>query len=357
MSESRGCYATLARFGAAFFALAYAVTLPVSLLALAWGNVLFSPEEMTDIIAGELIESGALQTLAVEAMLQRGGGEDRQEGALDFLARQDLNELFAIAIPPGWARQQIQANLGNLYLWIDDQRLLPQIRLDIQPIKDQLAGGGAERLVEAIVSSWPACGAEQIEAIISGGFSEGMPSVLCQPPEPLRSSMVGAAATTIERQAQALPDTVQPTGDARPGATEQDILRLKRSLRLLRGLAQVGWLLPVSALGLVTALAVRSWAQLLRWWGVAILVGGLATFLAMFISGGVVETALESASVAELQLLSFEPVLRSLVDRLLDATMGRLFVLAFLTTAIGVGMLIGGLWIGRRTAQTYSVPR
>lgn len=357
MNGSQGCSRALARAGAATFALAYALTLPVSLLAFAWGNVLFSADEMSDIMAAELVESGVLQQLAVEALLERGGGEDRGDGALDFLGRQDLDQLFAIAIPPGWARLQIHTNLENLYHWIDDQRLLPQIQLDIRPIKAQLIGGGAERLVEAIVSTWPACGAEQIEAMARQGFSEGMPEVLCRPPEPLRSSVVSAAVATIERQVQALPDTVQPGRDAPPDASQQDILRLKRGLRLLRGLAQVGWLLPISALGLITALAVRSWPQLLRWWGVAILAGGLATFLAMFISGGVIESALASGPIAELPLISFEPVLRSLVDRLSDASMGRLFVLAFFTTAVGVAMLVAGLWIGRRTPRTYSIPR
>ena len=358
MDESRGCAGTLARVGAGTFALAYALMLPVSLLAFAWGNVLFSADEMTDIIAGELVESGALQQLLVEAMLERSGGEQGEQGVLDFLARQDLDQILASVIPPDWARNQIQANLDNLYGWLDNERLVPQITLDVQPIKQQLQGGGAERLVETIVGSWPSCGQDQVEALARQGFDSGaLPEQLCQPPEPMRSNMVSQLVTLLQRQVGVLPDHVQPGGEATPDANQQDMLRLKRGLRLLRGLAQVGWLLPLSALGLVLALAVRSWPQLMRWWGAAILGGGLATFLAMFVSGGVVESALDSAAIGELPLVSVRPVLRSLIDRLLDETMGRLFVLAFLTTAIGLVMLVGGLMIARRRADTLSVPR
>lgn len=357
MSESRGCSGTLARAGAGFFALAYAVTLPVSLLAFAWGNVLFSADDMTDIIAGELIDSGVLQELAVEAMLQRGG-EPNEQGVLDFLARQDLDQILATVVPPDWARRQIQTNLEGLYGWLDDDRLLPRITLDLQPIKSQMQGGGAARLVETVVSSWPDCGPEQIEALTRQGLGGGgLPEHLCQPPEPLRSNMIGELVALLERQARGLPDTAQLGEGSPSSASQQDMLRLKRSGRILRGLAQVGWLLPASALGLVVALGVRSWPQLLRWWGTAILAGGLATFLAMFISGGVVESALDSAAIAELPMISVRPVLRSLVDRLLDETMGRLFVLAFVTTAIGLAMLVPGLLIARRRAETYSVPR
>ncbi len=358
MDEPRGCAGTLARAGAAFFALAYAITLPVSLLAFAWGNVLFSADEMTDIIAAELIDSGVLQRLAVEAILERGGGQQTEQGVLDFLARQDLDQILASVVPPDWARSQIQTNLENLYGWLDEERLIPQITLDLQPIKQHIQGGGAKRLVETVVGSWPACGPEQIEALIRQGFDGGeLPQQLCQPPEPTRSNMVDQLVALLERQVGVLPDRVQPGGDTAPGANPQDMLRLKRGLRILRGLAQVGWLLPVSALGLVLALAVRSWPQLMRWWGAAILGGGLATFLAMFITGGVVESAMDSAVIAELPMISIRPVLRSLIDRLLDATMGRLFVLAFLTTAIGLVLLLAGLMIARRKADTLSVPR
>ncbi len=71
--------------------LAFVVSLPPTLLALAWGRVLFSPEQMTDILTAELVDSGALQRAAVEAFLTRSGPEGSsspETGSLDFLDRQ-----------------------------------------------------------------------------------------------------------------------------------------------------------------------------------------------------------------------------------------------------------------------------
>ncbi len=329
-------------------ALAFALSLPLSLLAFAWGNVLFSSAEMTDVIADELIDSGTLQELAVDAILGRGTADPQDAGgALDYLARQDLNAIFASLIPPNWARSQIESNLQNLYAWIDNRQPTPQVTLDVQPIKDQIERGGAQDLIEAIVGSWPDCSLDQIDTYAREGFvTGGLPEVLCQPPEPLRSGMVSTLAATVEQQVQELPSTVRPQLGSGTDQTIQDTARLKRGLRLLRGLAQVGWMLPISALGLITALAVRSWPQLMRWWGVALSAAGLLTFLSIFASGRLAERAGQSTQLTEVPLF-FGPILRGLMQSLFDSISMRLLVLALFTTILGLLLLVPGLLLKR----------
>lgn len=358
MQGTGGCSRSLSRAGAAALAVAFALTLPVALVAFAWGNVLFSPSEMSDVIADELVDSGTLQQLAVDAMLQRsGGGQSDSAGALDYLARQDLDSIFAIAIPPGWARSQIGANLDNLYAWIDNQQPTPQITLEMQPVKQQIQAGGARQLVETVVSSWPECSPEQVAFYAQQGFStSALPEVLCQPPESLRGSMTSAMVAAVERAVQELPNTVRADPGSTPNQGPENIAQLKRGLRLLRGLAQAGWMLPVSALGLITALAVRSWSQLMRWWGAALTGGGLLTFLSVFVSGSVVDRAGQSSRLAEMPFF-FRPIVEGLIQRLLDTVSMRIMVLALVTTILGLVLLVPGLLIGRRAATDLSVPR
>lgn len=326
--------------------MAFAFGLPLSLLALSWGSTFFSSEEMTEIIADELVGSGSLQELAVEALLR--GSREQQQGVLEYLARQDLDELFPIVIPPDWARTQISRNLDNIYLWIDNDRPVPELVLDIRSIKARIAQGGANELVERVVSSWPSCGPEQIELLTRQGFRSGeLPPFLCQPPEPLRAELITSATELVQRQASVLPDDLPFQQDAPQQTSRAEIMDLKRNLRLLRGLAQSGWLLPVSTLGLIVALAVRSWSQLLRWWGVPLLASGFGTFLAMFASGAMIERAQERGVLREIPFF-FQAILGGVLDRFQDAAMGRLFVLAFLITAIGLGMLLAGLLLRRK---------
>jgi hypothetical protein len=183
------------------------------------------------------------------------------------------------------------------------------------------------------------------------GFKGGeLPPLLCQPPEPLRTDLVSLTTDIVLRQARELPDDLPYQQDAPRDVSPEQIMDLKRSLRTLRGFSRAGWLLPLSALGLITALAVRSWTQLLRWWGVPMLAGGLGTFLAMFIGGGMIEEAQDRGVLREIPFF-FQSIFRGVLDRFQDAAMGGLFVLAFLITAIGLAMLISGLLLGRRQAD------
>ncbi|HLF36793.1 MAG TPA: hypothetical protein VI520_02545, partial [Anaerolineales bacterium] len=273
--------------------LAFVVSLPLSILALAWGRVLFSPEQMTDILAAELVDSGALQRAAVEAFLARSGPQEESNpqdgsnpggGSLDFLDRQELDRLVKTLFPPEWAHDQMRANVEILYAWIDSDLAQPAFRLDIQPLKDRLQAGGAQELVTVIVDSWPVCNAEQVQQLEREGFATGeLPSVSCEPPEPLRSRLINTGIELLLERSRSLPSSIPIGGEAPASEDQQGLNQLKRGLRFLRELSDVGWMLPTSLLGLIVALAVRSWPALLRWWGAPLLGSGLSSFLTLII--------------------------------------------------------------------------
>ena len=77
MADSNRTARTISRLAAGVFGLIFAITLPLTLVAFAWGSVLFSADQITEIFTDELVGSGALQELAIEVMLEqvpRGGG-------------------------------------------------------------------------------------------------------------------------------------------------------------------------------------------------------------------------------------------------------------------------------------------
>ncbi|GMR11256.1 MAG: hypothetical protein BMS9Abin28_2084 [Anaerolineae bacterium] len=354
MAESGGLARTLSRFAAGVFGLIFAITLPLTLVAFAWGNVLFSAQQMTDIFTDELVGSGALQEIAVEVLLDQvpRGGEDLATGILDFLGRQRLDEMIAALFPAEWAESQVRANIESLYAWIDNDLLAPELFLDVQPLKDRLLSGGAEDLATTIVSSWPTCGLEQLEILLREGVPKGeLPAFLCQPPEPLRTTVIALATELVLRQVSELPTTVE-IGDDRPLDTSpQELMEFKRGLRMLRAFSRAGWLLPLSMLGLIVAVAVRSWPQLLRWWGGSILAAGVGTFLMLGVVEGTVDQARNSGPLRTALPGPFALVIQDVIDRLLDAVSGQLFFLGLLIAGIGLAMLVGGIYLGRRAAS------
>ena len=352
MQNGENSTSVLGRAIALLLGLGFVVSLPLTILALAWGRVLFSPEQMTDILAAELVDSGALQRAAVEAFLQRSGPQDQlnpEPGSLDFLDRQELDRLVETLFPPEWAHDQLRANVEILYAWIDSDLAQPAFRLDLRPLKDRLQAGGAQELVTVIVDSWPGCSAEQVQQLEGEGFAAGeLPSVTCEPPEPLRSRLINTGTELLLERSTSLPSSSPISGEGLATEEQQGVTTLKRGLRFLRELSDVGWMLPTSLLGLIVALAVRSWPALLRWWGAPLLGSGLSSFLTLFISQAIIQQARNSEGLQAASGGFFEPILQSVITRLLDTVGGRIFGMALLLTIVGLALLLVGLLLGRR---------
>ena len=93
-------------------------------------------------------------------------------------------------------------------------------------------------------------------------------------------------------------------------------------MRTLRAFSRAGWLLPLSMLGLIVAVAVRSWPQLLRWWGGSTLAAGVGTFLMLAVVEGTVEQARNSKPLQTAFPGPFAVVIQDVIDRLLMRSRG-----------------------------------
>ena len=356
MGRNRSCAGNLARIVAAVLAACLALMLPLALLGFNVGRVLFSPEVVAGVIVERAVDSGGLRRIVSERLLspEAGGGNPEFElaRAMSFLEQDEVERVLDLLIPPEWARAQVGGALESLYAWMDNDSPSPVVPLDLRPIQQSLLTGGAERLVETILDSWPACTVEQIEelamAAIQGGEVQ-MP--YCEPPEPYRSAISLMATQGLIEGARALPPTIDLLGQD-PAQSPQDLagaMALKEQLRLMRALARWGWLLPLSFLGIIMALVVRSFRGLTRWWGIPLLIGGLLSVVGVFVASGLaqrlVAQALGDGLPEELVRL-----LRSLLDGLRDRILGRMLVQSVVVTLGAVLLLFLGYLLGRRKA-------
>jgi hypothetical protein len=163
--------------------------------------------------------------------------------------------------------------------------------------------------------------------------------------------MVTVATDLVLRQVTELPATVEIGEGGVSDATPQELMEFKSNMRRLRALSRAGWLLPLSMLGLLVAVAVRSWPQLLRWWGGSILAAGIGTFFMLGIVEGTVEQARNSGPVRTAFPGPFMTVIQDVIDGLLDAVSGQLFFLGLLIAGVGLVMLLVGVYLGRREAS------
>lgn len=364
-SSTGSCARSASRITAVALALSLAFGLPLALLAYDWARVFFDPQRMSQAVGQELLDSGVLRQMASDALLRGGQGLEGQgavgpdaEGPpseepgmqvfrhLDEAGRQ---QLLDILIPRGWAQDQLSRLMRDLYGWFDDDDPRPELTLDIGPVKERLLSGGAREVVALVLDSWPACSPDQLLQLGRDGAGwENLPDDLqCSPPEPMRSAMLEQGALLIQRQFQPLP-TVIPLGDSSNPSGIEDAGRLKQGIRLVRALARWGWLIPLSTLGLITAVAARSWPQLLRWWGGPLAGAGVGGLFLLLGAGALTRRmAVRVAGVSQLPAFLGQ-ALRAVADHLLDDILGALLFESILLLLLGAALWGIGSYLGRR---------
>lgn len=262
-------------------ALALVISLPLAFLARSVAGLLRSPETLTELAQENMVDSGALHLFLFNQMAEMAptGVEGISlDAALAELDRAERLELAALVLPRPWLEDLVAGFVQAFYLWLEGDQPVPQVTVDLEPVRGSVLGN-ADEIAEKVVVSWPPCTpreAQQWQAAFLG--TAPPPETLCQPPEPARGFLIRAVSTGLEGMAEEIP----PEMSLGPAFAEQaDLGRLARARRILalgRDLALFAWLVPLGLLGLLVLLVVRSWPALGRWWGVPLFFGGLLTF-------------------------------------------------------------------------------
>ena len=353
-ADKGGCARSASRITAGALALALILTLPLSLLAFDWARLFFDPERMGQVVGQQLIDSGILREMAMQTIFPSDPGEGevrfREFQRLDPAARE---RLLDILIPRGWGQEQVTRILTDLYAWFDNDQPSPALTLDIGAVKERLMTGGAQELVTLLVDSWPDCTPEQVEKLHGQVFgTEEFPEEsMCHPPEPLRTGLIDQGTRFLLDGVRPIP-AVLPLSDASSPSGIEDAGRLKQGIRLVRALARWGFLLPLSTLGLIAAVAARSWPQLLRWWGVP-LAGAGGTGLALLFGAVRLAQRLTERALAQSQFPPFmAQALLGVGDRLRDDILGALLFESILLLLAGAALWGIGAYLGRRRAAS-----
>jgi len=348
----KGCLHVAAKITAGLLAMAFVITLPLSLVAFNIGRIAFSPERMTAVLNDTIAETGGLRQLVLDSLTSAsapspGEGNLDLSRALSFLTPQDRAVLGEELTPPGWAKEQMGVVVAGVYDWIDNDRARPELVVDIAPLKAALLSGGANDLVEIVVDSWPPCTVAEMAEMGLGALLGEQKLVLCEPPEPLRSGLVGILNVSIAASLRALPDqmSLSQPGVSRPASPE--LMKTKQRIRTVRALTAWSWLLSPALLGLVMAFAIRTWRGLALWWGVPLMLGALLTLGTIVGVRLVVDEGFRSALMnADLPGWA-GAMIQTLVAAMMTVVFREVAVQAGILLAAGMAVLIGGLILAR----------
>lgn len=278
MNHRQGCLPTAVRWLAISLCVLVVVTLPPTLLARAVTGRVFSPDLVKQELSDRLINSGALRSAALRAVVPERDVNPVGLAALTAnLDEEDWQQISRTVVPDGWVQTQLDTIVDAVFEWLANDHLMPTIQLDVEPIKRNLIGAGTESITRIVVESWPNCSLHQLaELELTFRQSGQIPLILCAPPEPIKSVAIGFVAGAFREGARLLPTTLNLSQAVQPAGAD-DLLQIKRTLRSIR--LGAGWAiaLPLILLGLVMAMVIRSWRALLRWWGFPLFASGLLT--------------------------------------------------------------------------------
>ena len=323
------------------------ITLPLALALSAVHSQLFSPERVKELVTQEFVVSGALREVIVISLVTET--DAGQEGVQQLTAEMDPSELEQLAevlVPDVWLEAQIGAAVDDLYVWLDSERTLPVIELDMEPLREHLLTGGAEQAVDIVMSSWPPCMQSQVEVIATEALQAGgaIPLLTCLPPEPYQTLIKEQLVLRVSQEVEAMPSSQSLIGaDVDPGAPAE-YGELKSGLRTLRWLGGWSWMVPVGLLGLTMAVAVRSAPGWALWWGIPLLGGGVLSLLLSLALQGPAEAFLIDI-VAQIDIpASFRRALQAALMNVADSVHRRWLFSGMLVTG-GGGVLSLLAWI------------
>ena len=350
MNGWEGCMRAVLRVIAGILVVVFMLTMPVTLLAHNAASVLFSPAAMARVLSSQLIDSGLLRNYIIDQLLTSGepaSGTPSFSGATAYLTPDQKDAIAQQLLPDSWAKDQITALSNGLYAWLDSRDPSPNLSIDMQPVRERLTRGSGP-IVQVIVDSWPACSLADLVRLAGAVFgSEGFP--YCQPPEPLHSAVVRAATQVVQGMAAVLPESLSlnaVTNVIDPVKAEQT----KAQLRLVRFVMRWAWVIPLALLGLIMALAVRSWKGLALWWGVPLLSGGLLTLVPVLLGPGLTRQYLQQWAAGTGMPAIFTDTVKSVGSGLMSAMLQPQLAQGMAISIFAALMLLVGLLLKRRPA-------
>ena len=276
---------------------------------------------------------------------------------VDSLPSGALSAALRTVVTPDYMRDQAVTMTNELFDFFEGRAPAPQLSLDLQPIKQEIAGEGGPRFALALAENLPVCAASQ-EPVAPGG------SVMrCRPEDVTVDEAAAQIEDALPRLLETAPNRIELGDPVNLRGTEWFFgLSLRSQLNQV-----IGVLLLVSLLAWVVAglIAGNTMRERLIWWGFGLLLPALPCAIAGMaltgvVAGGIIQTGVRGATWEGVAYS--EPFNRAIIEVItpaLSATGNSLLGLGAVLTFVGVLFIIIGSRMeraGRAIGPLVTVP-
>ncbi len=357
---------TFLKFVSFIFAALLALARPFILLIFNVGRVLFDSELVkqvaTEIIVdSKLIPAGAAWLAETQSQTRAAevGPDDSEPDIVLLVQSLSLDDWIKIrneALPDEFLIEWMSVAVDATYEWIDNEELLPDIRLDFRAFIQRMSGERGQNVVQIVFDALPPCTEAQIDdfkaRLAAAAPGEEVAYNLCAFPDPWYADQISDYHASLLEVVANIPETFNLTAAAlgtTEEAYEQELAQsgrthpdfIKQNLRTIRLWAQLAPFTLLGFLVLILLFGVRSLRDFGLWWGIPLLLGGVGSVLLALTERALVGFFLAAGPLADTPaLLQEETTLAAL--RLTNQMFRPMLIEAVVIIVVGLALVIVG---------------
>ena len=267
---------------------------------------------------------------------------------LQMMTKEDWVTFYQLVAPPdvtdGFTSQLVSGVSG----WLDGADT--DILLDLQPIKANIMAQ-AQPVVSLVLSTLPACTANQLVQMTAYATGLGQEIPLCVPPEPFYSVVMDVGVSMLPAGLAAVPDDLQISA-AQLATDNPRLSRMVHILRISRLVTRMGWIALTLVYLVAIPLGARSLAGAFKWAGWPALLAGLQSLLLglllQFSHGGLADALLRQSPIGSINVVAGP--LAAIFDGVLLQAARPMLLASGIMLGWGIVALALGAILGRKKA-------
>jgi hypothetical protein len=219
--------------------------------------------------------------------------DDNEGGPPDYFKNLDVEQwelLLREILTPDWLQTQAESVIDQTFDFLDSDDAAPSISISMVELKSRLMGRNGVDTVLKILDAQPSCSEDQLSELIHSfeDRSEQPDLLSCRPPQRIIDEYMPSIEETLNEIIGDLPNEAilgeNFMDSDEPNGTREGELQIGTSLRRIRSYLRFSPIVPVIFLLLVAVFGVRSFRDLLRWWGIPFLLTGLIALVFSILS-------------------------------------------------------------------------
>jgi hypothetical protein len=332
---------------ALFFSLVFISTGLLALTAFNLERGLFDPEVYKETLDDKQIYD-RIPIILTDALTDASQSEYGAIATLKNLPREEREAIIRLIIPPDLLKSMTDDLIVQTIRYLDGES--KKVSLSLIELKEYLLAPTGVDAVYQFLSAQPECSLEQLTNMVTG--ESGI--ILCKPPEqflgfdlrPIYEAQIRAAARLIPEEIPLISSGQEPN---------KFIIEVNR----VRMISRLTPIIPLWVLLIITLLVVRTFKDLLNWWGfLFVFISIPSVFVSLgssMLFGFYFQNRIASGMLKDLPV-SMVAVIQDLGRGMVEQALKPMLVQALVLGGMGVVMLIIALLIHTIKKENPNTP-